>query len=126
MSHSTDGNWQRLGDGSLITEDAAEGLGHIVEFKVYLKVLVALLILTVVTVIVSLFDFGAFNIVVAIGIASVKAGLVAAWFMHLRFENKLVILFAVYPLLILTLLIGGSLGDVATRDEIVKTEEVSE
>jgi cytochrome c oxidase subunit 4 len=62
---------------------------HIIPFNVYLKVLITLLILTALTVVASRFDFGAWNTVIAMLIASVKAGFVLAIFMHLKYDDKL-------------------------------------
>ena len=64
-------------------------LAHVVEVRVLLAVFTALIVLTAVTVGVSYFDFGAFNLMVALGIATIKAALVALWFMHLRYESGL-------------------------------------
>jgi cytochrome c oxidase subunit 4 len=52
-------------------------------------VYVTLLILTIITVAVSRIDLGALNMFVAMFVASVKAAIVALWFMHLKYENKL-------------------------------------
>ncbi len=52
-----------------------------------IAVFVALLLLTVVTVLVSYVDLGLWNAVVALLIASVKASLVALFFMHLKGER---------------------------------------
>jgi cytochrome c oxidase subunit 4 len=54
---------------------------------VYVKTLIALLFLTVVTVAASYVDFGAGNVVIALFIATIKATLVALFFMHLRYEK---------------------------------------
>lgn len=119
-SHHDSGKpWKRLGDGSLLTEDADEGLGHILDLSVLNKVFVALLFLTVITVWASRIDFGQMNVVIAITIASVKALMVALFFMHLKFEGKAIIMYAIYPLVLLVLLIGGSFVDVAERYHIV-------
>ena len=91
----------------LATQDHSTELGHIVQFRVYLTVFFALLVLTAVTVAVSRVDFGSFNIVIAMLVASVKATLVAMFFMHLKFENKFTIGYAAFPLLLLFILIGG-------------------
>jgi len=64
-------------------------LAHVAEIRVLMAVFVALMALTAVTVAVSYFDFGAMNLVVALGIAGIKASLVALWFMHLRYESPL-------------------------------------
>ena len=113
---SSHGHWTPLGTGALTTEDADVGLGHIVPFKTYLTVLIILLILTILTVSVSRIDLGTWNTVVAIVIATIKGLLVACFFMHLKFEKKLIILYAIYPLVILFLLIGTTVKDGETRE----------
>lgn len=64
-----------------------DALGHVVDFRVLLGVFAALMVLTAITVAVSCFDFGAVNLLVALGVATVKATLVALYFMHLRYDN---------------------------------------
>ena len=64
-------------------------LSHVVEVRVLLSVFAALIVLTAITVAVSYFDFGEMNLIVAMGVATLKAALVALWFMHLRYENGL-------------------------------------
>ena len=56
--------------------------------KAYLFVWVALLILTIITVNVAYHNFGVWNIVVAMGIATLKATLVCLYFMHLKYDNR--------------------------------------
>jgi len=118
MAHDTP--WKRLGSGELMTEDADEGLGHIVPFKVYLKTLLTLIVLTILTVYTAKFvDLGKTgNTVLALFIATGKAAIVMMFFMHVKFEGKLLVSFVLYPFLILFLLIGGTLGDVTTRGDI--------
>lgn len=111
-SHGAGG---RLGDGSLAGEDFEEGLGHIIDTSVLLRVLLALFVLTFVTVAVSRIDFGHWNAVIAIVIATVKAAIVGTFFMHLKFEGKVILMYVAYPLIILFLLIGGSFLDVEER-----------
>jgi cytochrome c oxidase subunit IV len=62
---------------------------HIIPFDVYVKIFGALIGLTVITVLAAQFDFGAMNIIVAFGIATVKAVLVLAYFMHLKYDNMM-------------------------------------
>jgi cytochrome c oxidase subunit 4 len=88
-----------------------DGPGHVLDRKVYNRVFVALLVLTVITVAVSRIDFGVLNIVVAMLIASLKASIVALFFMHLKFEDKLTWLYAFFPILLLFTLIGGVFTD---------------
>ena len=92
-------------------------LGHEVSYKTYALVAAALFILTGITVWVSRLDFGmaAINIAIAMAIASLKVTLVALWFMHLKFEDRLTWGIIVYPLALLALLIGFTLVDELLR-----------
>src|SRR4051812_19816398 len=60
---------------------------HLTPFKIYYLVFGALITLTVLTVVTSLFDFGIMNIVVAMLIATIKATLVVMFFMQLKFDD---------------------------------------
>jgi len=80
-----------------------------------IAVFAALLLLTVVTVLVSYVDLGLWNTVVALLIASVKASLVALFFMHLKGETRLVWGFALFPIVFLILIIFGTLSDTMLR-----------
>jgi cytochrome c oxidase subunit 4 len=62
---------------------------HVIPFDVYIKIFAALIVFTVITVVASQVDFGAWNVVIAMAIASIKAGLVLAYFMHLKYDDKL-------------------------------------
>jgi len=88
---------------------------HIVPYKTFLIVWVALLILTGITVAVAQFHFGAWNIWVALGIAVLKSGLVVAVFMHMKYENRLFRLSLFSALAILAIFIGLTFFDVLYR-----------
>jgi cytochrome c oxidase subunit 4 len=60
---------------------------HIAPTMFYIGVFAALIVLTVITVAVSYVDLGAANTVVAMVVATVKASLVAAFFMHLTHDK---------------------------------------
>jgi cytochrome c oxidase subunit 4 len=77
----------------------------------YIVILGILLVLTVVTVAVAYVDMGNFNIVVAMFVASIKALLVAMYFMHLKFEDTMTRFYAVVPILLLAIMIGGMFID---------------
>lgn len=62
---------------------------HHIPFKTYMNVFLTLIVLTVITVIASRINFGFFNEVIAFGIASVKATLVLAYFMHLKYDDMM-------------------------------------
>lgn len=91
--------------------EKARGSGY----GVYAAVFAALLVLTGATVAVSYVDLGLWNVAVALAIASVKASLVALFFMHLKHEGGLVWTFALVPVLFLVLIIGGTLSDTLFR-----------
>ena len=83
--------------------------------RTYILVWAALMVLTAVTVAVSYVHLGMMNVVVALAIASVKASLVALFFMHLRYESRLVLGFALTPVFFLVLIIAGTLSDTLFR-----------
>ena len=60
---------------------------HIASAQFYWGIFGALIVLTLLTVKVSYYDFGSANIIIALVIATMKASLVAAFFMHLRHDN---------------------------------------
>jgi len=78
-----------LSTGTDSGDHAGAPLAHVVEVRVLVAVFAALIALTAVTVAVSYFDFGEWNLVVALGVATVKASLVALWFMHLRYDSPI-------------------------------------
>ncbi len=90
------------------SEEAHDHLGHIVPFRVYLNVFIALIVLTIITVITAKFvDLGVFNIVLAMIIASAKALVVALFFMHLKFEDAITWLYALFPVALLLIMMAG-------------------
>lgn len=93
---------------------------HHTGFLTYAAVCLALFALTGITVYSVEFDFGDFNIVVAMIIASIKASIVAFYFMHLKFEDRLTWIYALYPLFLLFLLIGFTLMETFTRVPVIR------
>jgi cytochrome c oxidase subunit 4 len=92
--------------------------------KMYFAIFFALAILTVVTVLAARFDFGPLvgaqlggfvNNAVALGIAVTKASLVVLFFMHVKYENKLVGLAVVSSVIWLAFLILITISDYLTR-----------
>jgi len=64
-----------------------QGLAHVMSFKMLLTVWLALMVLTVLTVAAIKVDLGTWNLYLAMAIATVKAALVALYFMHLRYDK---------------------------------------
>ena len=83
--------------------------------KLASAVLGILLVLTVVTVAVSKVDLGYFNVVVALLVATTKSMFVIMFFMHLKYENRMMKLFVFICFLILAIFIGMTFFDVAYR-----------
>jgi cytochrome c oxidase subunit 4 len=82
----------------------------------YLAVFFALLVGTALTVYASGLDLGRFNAAVALTIASIKATLVALFFMHIKgASEKLTTLVVISALFFLLLLLGLTMTDYATR-----------
>jgi cytochrome c oxidase subunit IV len=91
---------------------------HVVEARVFLNVLVALLILTLITVAVSRVDFGGGNMIIAMAVAIMKASLVMAVFMHLRWDTPINNIFFLGSFVLLALLFLFSFADGFARDEL--------
>lgn len=91
---------------------------HIDPLWLYLAIFGALIFMTVVTVGASYFDFGAANTAIAVLIATVKASLVAVFFMHLRHDKPFHTLILVSGLLFLSFLFLFTLSDTGTRNDV--------
>ena len=88
---------------------------HILPVRLYVGIFLALMVLTAITVWAAFEDFGAFNNVVALGIAVIKASLVVLYFMHVRYQPKLVGVAVVTGIAWLGVLLLLTLGDYMSR-----------
>lgn len=88
---------------------------RILSVRLYAFVAAALLVLLGLTTWFAYVDFGPFNLPVALLIAGTKATLVLLFFMHVRYEERLIWVFAGIGFFFLAILIGLSLADVLTR-----------
>jgi cytochrome c oxidase subunit 4 len=86
-------------------------VGHVVPLPVLFSVLGALLVMTFVTVAVSWFDFGRFNLWIALGIALFKASLVLLFFMHLKYDKPFNAIVIIVSMAFVVLFIVGALTD---------------
>ena len=83
----------------------------------------ALIILTIVTVVIAGFDFGAANIFVALIIAGIKASLVVLFFMHLRWDRPFNSFIFVASIGFVMLFISFALTDsLQYRNEVIPGE----
>jgi len=91
---------------------------HVIPLKIYLLIGGSLFFLTIITVAASFVDLGNFNIAIALGIASFKASLVALYFMHLRYDNKLFLIVFSTSLFFLAVLITLTIADTLRRGDL--------
>jgi len=86
-------------------------------WKGYLVILIILLVLTIITVTASRVDFGSStaNVIIAMTIATIKASLVALFFMHLKDDKPINGLIFVSSLLFLAVFLGFCLVDADSR-----------
>ena len=70
------------------------------------------MVLLVVTVGAARINFGPLNVAIALTIASVKAALVALYFMHLKFEGKLIYLILLLPVFLCCVLVIALIPDI--------------
>jgi cytochrome c oxidase subunit 4 len=73
---------------------------HIVDYITQMWVWVILLILTGVTVAIAEVDFKMLTVAVALSIATIKSLFVLAYFMHLKFDSKILSIFVIVVLLV--------------------------
>ena len=83
----------------------------------YVLIFVVLIILTVVTVAVAFKRFHDewINLGIALLVASLKALLVARYFMHLKFEGKLIKLTLVFPILLCVIMVAALIPDIVAE-----------
>ena len=88
---------------------------HIVSYKKLVGIWLALLVLTALTVAITRVDLGGYKVVGALTIACVKAGLVIAVFMHMKYEGGLLRWLLFLTLVTLAIFIGFTFFDVLYR-----------
>ena len=88
---------------------------HYFETRTLFKVLLVLFVLTAITVSVSYVDLGKLNVWIALGIASVKASFVLLFFMHMKFEGRVLVLSFLGTIFFLGIMISFTFWDVAFR-----------
>ncbi len=88
---------------------------HIIEYKTQCLVLAALLLLTGITVSASYINLGGLNVWIALLIASVKGSLVLMYFMHLKYEGRLLFLSFLGTIFFLAIMISFTFWDISFR-----------
>jgi cytochrome c oxidase subunit 4 len=88
---------------------------HIVSPKIYAVIFLALMVGTFLTVFAAERDFGRMNIVIALGIATIKATLVILFFMHGKYSSRRTKLVIVSGFFWLAIMLGLTIADYSTR-----------
>jgi cytochrome c oxidase subunit 4 len=101
-----------------MSTDTHHALDSKAEARGYVFTLVALLILTGITFGAAYVDFGSGNIVIALAIASLKASLVALFFMHLLHDKPVNAVIAVAGFIFLGLFLMFDFIDVTSRGDV--------
>jgi cytochrome c oxidase subunit 4 len=94
-----------------MSHEAHPQVGHVVPLNTLFAVLGTLLVMTFVTVAVSWFDFGRFNLWIALGIAVFKASLVLLFFMHLKYDKPMNAIVIIVSIALVVLFIAITLTD---------------
>ena len=87
----------------------------ILSVRTYALIWVALLALVLITTLIALLDLGPFTMIIALTIATIKAALVAAFFMHALSEGKVVRIVLAGGVLWFLIMITLTLGDYVSR-----------
>ena len=82
----------------------------------YVKIWYWLLVLLVISIVGPMLEIPLLTIITAFGIASVKAYLVAAYFMHLKFEKKIVWFLLILSICLLCVFFFGTAPDLMMTD----------
>jgi cytochrome c oxidase subunit IV len=92
--------------------DEEHGLSHVTPVRLLVGVFALLMVLTAITVGATFVDLGPrMNLIIAMVIATVKAGLVVTYFMHLRWDRPFNTLIFLGSLLFVSLFISMTLLD---------------
>ncbi len=100
-----------MSDHSNTADNHDHGMAHVMSIPMLLGTFAALIALTFFTVSVAEWELGGIDIWVALAIATLKALLVATYFMHLRYDKFFNVLLLVFSLVFVALFIGFSLLD---------------
>ena len=88
---------------------------HISDYYQLGLILVVLLTLTLISVLITGINFGAFSVGVALLVATIKVAIVIIWFMHLKFESLFMKLMVSGVFLLFALVVGITFIDYLLR-----------
>jgi len=114
-----------VGAGGYAAGEGRGELAHVMPARVLVAVFAALILLTILTVAAARFDLGPANLTVALGIATVKATLVALYFMHLRYDSPFNALVFVTALVFLALFLSLTMLDAVQYQPDIRSYETA-
>lgn len=88
---------------------------HIVPYKTYVVILLALLSFTALSILITSYDLGPLAVSAALLFASLKTTLVLLYFMHLKFESKFIGIMVAIVLLVFFIVIVITFLDYSYR-----------
>ncbi|MDO9308521.1 MAG: cytochrome C oxidase subunit IV family protein [Deltaproteobacteria bacterium] len=88
---------------------------HIIGYRKLTGIWLVLLILTALTVAITRVELGGYKVIAALTIACAKAGLVIVFFMHMKYEGRLLRWLLFLALVTLAIFIGLTFFDVLYR-----------
>jgi cytochrome c oxidase subunit 4 len=120
--HHEAGDKQFFGHGEAHDGQADHGLAHTMPLPLLFGILGALLVLTIVTVSVTSIDLGQQgNLIVAMVIATIKAGLVVTFFMHLRWDRIFHLILFLTSVLFVILFLSMTITDRGEYDRDIES-----
>jgi cytochrome c oxidase subunit IV len=108
------------------TPRASAHAPHVLPRSVLLGTAATLLALTALTVAVARLNLGAGSVAVALGIAAVKASLVALFFMHLKYEHRFLVVVLAGAVLFAVLFGSFVLFDTSQYQPDLRAREAAE
>jgi cytochrome c oxidase subunit 4 len=88
---------------------------HIIPYKTFLFVLAGLIVLTLTSIFLTRISLGTLTVAIALLIAAIKSTFVLRIFMHLKFENRLLVFATIGVISLLAVVIIITLLDYLTR-----------
>lgn len=127
--HGAQGHLGGHGSPGHGSDDHGHGDGahvHVMPLSMLFTIFGALIFLTICTVVASKFNLGPWEVPLTMAIATTKAGLVAVYFMHLRYDNKFNAMIFFFSLFFVALFLGGTLIDVREyQKDLIPPEPVA-
>lgn len=104
-------------------DDAVEVHEHVSPMSTYVKVLLALFVLTGLTYAVSFASLGPASLWVAMGVAFVKATLVCMFFMHLKYDERYHVFVFLSTIIFVTIFFLFTIFDLQSRGRLNDEQE---